>query len=187
MATHKILFKQLGENATTPRDPVAVFLAACDLDLTTMVVCCRGPDDNGLVRVPLYEVGDVTLPDFLPPEEWLRNVIAWKYAWGFGCDKSWSPGVQRALAYCTFSEVVRLAIVKLLKTKTFRSDRRKALRDMFVVWADGDTDTRGPYPYTRGMLELLANSVHLAREARRLGNSLYYSGRYQAKVSCEET
>ena len=172
LTTHKILFKQLGENATSPRDPVGVYSGQVDLE--EMTTCCASYDDNRLVPKKLYSVGEVTLPEWLSPEEWLRNTSCWKRLWGLGADPSWPEAHQRALVHLG-STGHRLAAIKLLRTKKFRSSFRESLRDRLVEWLDTPADERRyDSPFSYRQWGCLVNR-YVAIEAKRLDAGLYSS------------
>lgn len=178
MATHLILFKQLGENATTPHDPsrvvaevkgtVAVLTDGTEVDLTETTTCCRTSDDNMLVSKDLYSVKRVTLPDWLDAHEWLRNTVTWKYAWGTGVEQDWPENVQRRLAHLSTAQ--RMAACKLYKTKNFRSSFRKSLREQLDAWLDGESDYASPFS-PRQWDCLIRNRW----EAKRVDSSLYWA------------
>ena len=174
LVTHKILFKQLGENATTPRDPVAVVNGEPDVDLNAETTVCVSSDNDMLTAKKTYSIGEITLPEWLPPEEWLRNTTAWKWLWGLGADPTWSEAWQRGLVNLG-STAHRLAAVKLLRTKKFRSNFRESLRDRLVEWLDTPVDERRyDSPFSYRQWGCLVNR-YVAREAKQIDSNLYYS------------
>jgi len=173
MKTHEILFAKLGENSTTAPDPIAVWKGQVDLETTETY--CLSSDDDRLVSCKKYSVGEVSLPDWLPPEEWVGNTTAWKYTWGMGVDKSWPEAWQRGLA--PLSAEAKLACVKLLKVKTFRSQFRAALCTQLKTWLETPASERkhnSPFS-TRQWECLMDRYTHV--EAKRTSESLYHSGR----------
>jgi len=184
MKKHAILFKHLGENAPTPRDPVAVVLDVQDdtarivgengpveIDLTKKVYRCAYYDDNRLVDVLLYSVGEVELPDWMDPQEWIQNTTRWKYLWGYGVEKDWPQAWQRWLSVCGGPQ--RLAAIKLLRTKRFRSAFRKSLREQLEKWLttmpeDRDYDS----PFSRRQWECIVDN-RTVLESKRIDAHLY--------------
>lgn len=181
LVTHKILFKQLGENATSPRDAASVWTGQVDLDETTL--CCASYDDNRLVPKKRYSVEEVLLPEWLSPEEWLHNSTSWKWLWGLGADPCWSEAWQRGLV-AAGSTAHRLAAIKLLRTKKFRSDFRRSLCDRLVEWLDTPADERRyDSPFSYRQWECLVNR-YVAREAKQLDAGLYNcKGNYGAEAA----
>lgn len=171
MKTHQILCQHTGEISYTRKDPVAVYVEGA-VDLTETVSCILSSDDWRLVSVAKWEIRSVELPDWLAPEEWIRNTVKWKYAWGMGVDVNWPEAWQRGLAGLEGSEA-KLVCAKLLKTKTFRSAFRQSLRDHLVAWLETPADQRQyGSPFTTRQWECLM-SVHTQLEAKRTDEYLY--------------
>ena len=170
------LTKQLGENSSTPRDPVAVYDpdgAHADVDFEATGYYCYYWDDNRLVPKKKYGTMEMKLPAWLDPHEWLRNRTAWKWAWGCGCDKTWPEAWQRFLAYDCKDTARRLAAVKLFKTKKFRSDFRRSLREQLETWVATPKDERKfGSPFSMRQWECLTR--YERHEARCVDSSLYH-------------
>jgi hypothetical protein len=177
LVTIVFLTKQLGENSTTSRDPVAVYDpdgAHAGITFKEVVHCCLNSGDDRLVATQKYGTVEKELPAWLSPEEWLRRRTAWKWAWGCGCDMSWPEAWQRYLAYDCGVTARRLAVVKLLKTKRFRSEFRQSLRDRLDEWLASD-EKEYDSPFSPKQWECLTRYEH--HEARCVDSTLYYSGR----------
>lgn len=133
MKTHQILFSHRGECWTTQHDPVAVYVEGMvDLDQKRDVI--QSHDDWRGMQINQYQVAGVNLPDWLSPDEWLRNVIEWKYVWGIpGFDPETPEQIQRAV----YAMPIRLrpTIYKLLSTKNFKSEFRRSLAVQVFEWA----------------------------------------------------
>ncbi len=171
----KFLTEMFGENSTTSKTPVAV-LGEREVDMNATVTCCLNSGDDRLVPVTRYGTCEVELPEWLSPAEWLRNQVAWKYAWGFGVEKTWPEAWQRFVAYeCSGRSTQRLAVVKLLSTKSFRSAFRASLRKQLEAWLATPADERKyGSPFSDRQWDCLCE-VHTAREASRLDNQLYWN------------
>lgn len=186
LTVRRVLFKQTGENSTTPMDPVHEVVSevgtvvtyqdkigyqfTCDTRET--VACCVSPDFDMLVDVPHYAVRDVVLPDWLPTSEWLLCTTRWKWVWGLGADSEWPEAWQRGLASIA-DTTCRLAAIKLLRTKAFRSDFRRKMRDQVVAWLETAEDARkysSPLSYRQWAAII---DTHLQVEAKRYDNGLY--------------
>lgn len=197
MATFLIIFRQLGENVTTPRDPYGIVTETdpdgtvyfhlpyeeeiMSANLHRKVVCCRSFDDNSPAEKYLWSVSEVELPDGLSPEEWLENLTEWKFTWGMGCDRSWPITWQRGIRNLQTC-AARLAVCKLLKTKKFRSSFRQSLRDQLVSHFETPIEDRKyPDPLSRKQWGCLITD-YIAKEAERISTSLYYSGRHSGAM-----
>lgn len=184
MKTYPILFEHTGQNSDTAKDPVAVYQPGMHyrgqpVALTETVICCLNWDDDRPVPTPRWAVIEVSLPDWLPPQEWIRQTIAWSWAWGLGLDPTWPEAWQRGLAYGRFSEAQRFALIKLLKTERFRSEFRRSLRAQVVAWLDSDPATRNhPSPLSPKQFQSLLNRWDV-REAQRRSSGMYYGYRYR--------
>jgi len=179
-ATHLVLFKQLGENSTSSRDPIAPWTGQVSLDETT--TCCLSSDDDRLVSKALYEVREVTLPAWLSVEEWVNRTTHWKWVWGAGVNREWPEAWQRGLGMVRFSD--RYWAAKLLATKSFRSEFRKSLRDQIVAWLETAPEARRyDSPLSDRQWDCLARN---AWEAKRLESSLYYNRSWPGRVLSNE-
>jgi hypothetical protein len=168
MKTHQILCRHTGEYSYTSKDPVAVWEGQVDLE--EHHDCILSSDDWRPVTVTKYEVREVTLPDWLSPEEWLRDAVPWKYNWGMGVNEEWPESWQRALLMIGAPQ--RLACVNLLKVKKFRSDFRASLRVQLESWIEGNREYDSPF--SRRQWDALI-SVQVKREADNISSALYRS------------
>lgn len=175
LVTHRVLFELLGENADSARDPVGAWVD--QVDLTATRLACVNCGDDRLITVPRYEVLDVVLPDWLPVGEWVQQRIAWKYAWGLGVDPTWPEAWQRAIAYHISGDEQRLACIKLLQTKTFRSPFRRSMREQLETWCATPAAQR-PYasPFSWRQWDKIRGS-YVTQEARARSSRLYWENR----------
>ena len=175
MTTHTIIFKHTGEISYTPRTPYAV-APRPDLDLSATKTALASSDMWQPVEVDLYETGEVELPAWLDPETWIANPTVWKWTWGFGADKAWPEAWQRFLAYQTKGNgAAKLACVKLLKTKKFRSEFRASLRRQLETWLDTpEEERRYESPFSPKQWHALIDH-HMAMDAKRLDSALYHA------------
>lgn len=169
--SYVILCKRTGENATTPADPQRVFNPATDAALLEeRGTFCVSFDNDMLVDAPLYETHTVELPAWLPPEEWVRSCVRWKYLWAVvpkDAPEAWQRGLMRLSR-----TVERMVCWELLRTQSFRSDFRRSLRDQLVAWLDGASEYGSPFS-ARQWERLIDRRREVA--ADRLGNALYYT------------
>jgi hypothetical protein len=173
MQRHKVLFEHFGENATTAKSPVAEWVDDNSVDLEQEIAVCRGPDDNGLTKVKRYAVVEVTLPDWLPVDEWIRYSVEWSFCWGVGVDPTWDERLQRWLVSITAEDAYSVA---KLFSANLRSTFRKSLRDQIRAWVD-DPDRQYDSPLSRKQWAALTKFD--ARNARSATTTLYYQHRYQ--------
>jgi hypothetical protein len=180
MVKHLVLCKKTGENATTAADPIRLYNEATDAALLTVTDSfCVSFDNDMLVSCKVYEVREVELPEWLSVEEWCANTTKWKYTWGFGVKKDWPEAIQRFVSEVE-GEGARLAVVKLLETKKFKSEFRKSLRaqlDEFIATPAADRKYKDPF--SRKQWDCLVDR-YVAREASQISSSLYHSRGYLA-------
>jgi hypothetical protein len=145
------------------------------VNLEEEVSRCLNWDDNRPVTTKRWEVVEVKLPDWLTPSEWISYRVAWKYVWGMGADVNWPEVWQRSLLKDVKGAAQRLAVVKLLKTKNFRSPFRANLRKQLEEWLNLPVEKRKyPSPFSRGQWEALLD--HYTRiEAESKDTGLYRS------------
>ena len=170
--TRSVLFVKDGENVTTPASPRAPWMG--QVDLNTMESYCVAYDNDMLVSAPKYEVHEIALPEWLSTEEYCNNPTTWKWLWGCGVDAEWSETWQRSLK--EMGTAYKLACVKLLKVKKFRSEFRKSLRDQLVAWLES-TERKHPTPFSERQWDALID-IHVQREARSLDGYLYNNKGY---------
>ena len=81
---YKVLLKQQGENSTTSRDPVAEVVSVdgdtvtvrrhqetYTVNLKEQKTCCLSFDNDMLVQVDKYALGEVETPDWMTCDEYL--------------------------------------------------------------------------------------------------------------------
>ena len=138
---HQIVFKHYGEQARTAKDP---FVPLSEFnpnpkehgDINQTVSKLISNDNWDTIRVNLYEVRPVTLPDWLSPAEYCYNHVMWEKM----------PSVLGDLAF-TWPEIwvrkvlrmdneLRDVCMTLLNTKQFRSQFRKSCRVQLENWLD---------------------------------------------------
>lgn len=180
MATvkHSVLCKRFGENATTSADPIRLYNEVEDAKLLTVTESfCVSFDNDMLVSCKAYEVREVELPEWLSVEEWCANLTKWKYTWGMGCKKDWPEATQRFILGLKDCKD-RLACVKLLETKKFRSELRKSLRDQLDQYiATPAEDRKFKSPFSPKQWDCLIDR-YTGREADQISNSLYINRGY---------
>lgn len=181
---HRILLQQLGENATSSRDPVAEVLAQDGDTLTarsgdkTFTVslkekqtCCFSSDNDMLVEVDKYAVGEVELPDWMTCSEYLRHQTDFKYYLGFGGQLTWPR--QWFFRIIRFGEYGRYAAIKLLNVKKFRSTFRMSLRSQLEAWLN-DPNPQHQSPFSPRQWECLLDG-HTCLAAKRTATNLYWT------------
>lgn len=171
MKTYEILFKQTGEYYHTAMQPVAVYTPGM-VDLEETTDCIMGYDDWTSVTVKKYGVTKVALPDWLSPQEWIRDVTLWRFIWGIpGFNENTPEEIQRALFQ--FETRLRPTFYKLLVTKNFKSEFRRSLANQVLEWARTPISER---KYRSPLSEKQLESLRVSRDDRWI-TSLYNSSR----------
>lgn len=178
LVTIKVLFsRKNNEMSSTPMYPVGPYVEG-EVDLDAEGDFIWNNDDWRHVTAKLYEVCDVTLPEFLSVKEWVRDAVRWKWAWGCGVDPTWCEAWQRSLAFDGFNTAERIAVCKLLKVKKFRSEFRKSLRDQVVTWMETPVNERKyNSPFSNRQWNCLIRQPDLWH-ARNLDSNLYRDRNY---------
>lgn len=176
LVKHRILCEFNGEVSTTPSAPMAVWTG--QVDLTEQKTFILSNDDWRQVGGPRYEVREVELPYWLGAREWVINYVYWRYTWAAGVETSWPESWQRGLMELAHER--RLACVKLLTTREFRSGFRLSLRMQLVAWLEdrqrakvfSGKPPQYESPFSRNQWEKLLD-VHTVRAARQNSEHLY--------------
>lgn len=172
MKQHEVLYKKTGENSDTPPSPMGVWADQVDLETTDSF--CLTYDDDRLVTCKVYSLHKIWLPDWLSPGEYCARCVEYKWLWGLGGNPEWSEQWQRSLLLLSSPE--RLACIKLLATKKFRSPFRQSLCEQLKQWLEVDVGERiHKSPFTRGQWEALVDN-RIVREADN--RSLYRDRSY---------
>ncbi len=178
-----LLYVHHGENATTPKVPHEVWNreTAARFNLNEEKTCCLSSDNDMLVAAKRYELHTIYLPRWMDPRDYIRDYIRWQYFWGYGGDPNWPKRWQLRL-YNDFGPAQRLAAIKLLKTRNFRSDFRKSLREQLETWLNSRSKKRHSSPFSPRQWQALCDP-RTCREADRISNGLYYNRRYHGAVA----
>ena len=129
---YQVLLQQLGENSTTSRDPVAEIVSVdgdtvtarrrgetLTVSLKEQKTCCFSFDNDMLVQVDRYALGEVEVPDWMTCDECLSYQTELKWYLGFGAQPAWPR--QWFFRLSQLGERYRFAAIKLLNVKNFRS------------------------------------------------------------------
>jgi hypothetical protein len=159
----KFLMKQYGEYVYTPRDIYAVYTGQ-DYDVNEDAGCIRGYDSWQHAPKKMWAVEEIEIPEWMTPEEYIAREHAWKWYTKIGGTEDMGKQAFEKLTRIT-NGALRLACVKLLKTKTFRSEFRKSLKNQLLNWIE-----KGEYalPFSWKQEKALVNS-YVKIEAKQLG------------------
>lgn len=174
----KVVFSRKGnEMSTTAMSPIALFDASVwtEEKLAEKGTFCWNESDWRLVECNLYSVSDVTLPIWLSGEEWLKNHISWKYTLAYTKDGvytdldstflRWVNGVSQGAS--------KLAMIRLMETKAFRSEFRKAMRDQILRFLETAPQSRiYPSPLSPRQMECIIGP-QMWLEAQRIDSNVY--------------
>src|SRR5215831_15940994 len=155
LTPRRVLFEQLGELSTTPKDPVRELAPDEVIDETATVMCCWHADDWRLVPVTQYAVQTMRQP---------------------GCDAAWPERWQRGLV--GLGEAQRYAAIQLLAVRTFRSPFRASLRQQLEAWLETPAEARAyPSPFSSRQWQRLLDP-RTVRAARSVAHALYHRTAY---------
>ena len=165
---YQIVFKHIGSNQTTPRDPFCL-LSDFSGNLAEKKHVFISHDFDMRTETDMFEGKEVYLPTWLEPTEWIQNFVKWRFNWGLGVPHDIEEEVQRACLELDTTE--KYWVSKLLKVKKFRSEFRKSLFDQFISWAKTPKADR-PYssPFSGRQWESLIRDRY---SADRLSESIY--------------
>jgi hypothetical protein len=167
---YKVLFEHTGEYSFTAKVPVAEWNG--QVNLSEHADAILSENDWRKVKVDRWAVHEVALPEWLSLDEWLRHRIAWRYTWQFGVPVTWPERWQRGIAYGSFTDLEKTAIIKLLSVKNFRSNFRRSLRDQLVEWLETDAEDR-EYPDPFSPKQWAALTKYYKGEAGKRSQAIY--------------
>ncbi len=174
MKTILFLTKHTGQNATTKQDVIAVYNEADHKALLSETTyACWSSDDDRRVSVDAYGTREVSIPDWMDADIYAGNSslqVSLKWFFGFGGVASWGESWFEKIA--DLGEASRLAVIRLLKVKKFRSAFRKSLRDQLEKWLNGDSDYGSPF--SQKQWDCLIDKW-TALSARQISSDLYHS------------
>lgn len=179
---HILLTQQLGQNSTTSRDPVAAVISqdgdtitaqfsreVRTINLREQATCCLSCDNDLLVQVDKWGTVEVDIPDWMTPQDYLRNLTPWRYYIGFGAQPAWPRQWFQRLS--GFHQNARFAAIKLLNTKKFRSPFRQSLRSQLEAWLN-DPKPKYDSPFSDRQWQALFDH-HTCLDAKLTAESIY--------------
>lgn len=171
MPTYKILCQHFGANADTAHQPIREYSDADSALLSEKVWRCANADFDMPVQVNLYQVIEVTLPDWMSVSEYIHDRIALRYFQGFGGDLAWGRVWFQRLS--RLPEGLQYCCIRLLLVKNFRSGFRKSLRDQLEKWLSAES-VPYPMPFSSRQLALFVTERD-SRTARNVASSIYFA------------
>ncbi len=170
----QILCIKDGEISYTPPSPLREFVPGQDDDLLKEIGnFILSSDDFRGVTGNKYEVHTVVLPSWMTVSEWTTHLVSWKYLWACGADPTWSREVLYSLMPMSTAE--KVACIKLLKTKTFRSSFRAGMAEQLKTWINTPAEERKyRSPFSGRQWDSIVD-VYVSREARGIDNGAYRS------------
>jgi hypothetical protein len=177
--THKVVFVYNGECSTTAPSPLAPYTSEWDERVANETGnYILSNDDWRLITMHKYTVRDVQLPEWLPLNKWLNNTTSWKWVFGMvknGINTDLAPEFLFWLASSDLRTPDKLAIVRLMETKKFRSGFRESMRNQVQQWLSTPVDDRKyRTPLSPKQMEYIF-TPGLAIEAKHLDHNLYWS------------
>jgi hypothetical protein len=140
----KYLMKQYGEYVYTARDIYEVYTGQ-EYDKDADAGCIRGYDSWQPAPKKLWAVEEIEIPEWMTPEEYITYKIEWKYYVKIGGIEE--LGRDAFFKLNKLGGVLRVAAIKLLKTKKFRSKFRESLANQLKKWISGEVDYSLPFSY----------------------------------------
>lgn len=176
LVTRPILMTGEGnECACTRFYPLAPYVEGM-VDLSKTKTYIMSNDNWMPVTDKVYSVANVEMPEWLSAEEWVRNDTAWKYARAFGLKwETHTPEMARFLAYGNMSQSARYVLIKLMQTKSFRSEFRASMKRQVEAWvATAPENRKYSFPLSPRQLDALYGP-HDSINASRIANRTYYT------------
>jgi hypothetical protein len=159
----EFLTKQYGEFHYTPRSIVEPYIGQ-DYDTEAMAGTIISNDNWMPHPKKLYAIETYEIPEWLNASEYDDHTWTWYTKIG-GKEEF---GKQAYLKITSIKNgVLRLASIKLLKTKKFRSDFRKSLKEQLVSWIENE-NPKYDLPFSQKQQNSLCDS-YTALEAKRIG------------------
>ena len=159
----EFLGRAFGEYKDTDYTPIKVYVGQ-EYDKEAQKGCILNSDDWRPCSKPLFSIMTIEIPEWMLPEEYLSLAHKWKWYQKIGGTESLGKEVFLALSSLECG-ALRLACVKLLKTKTFRSKYRESLCNQLKKWITEQGYVR---PFTYKKTESLLD-VYTIKEAKRIG------------------
>ena len=176
MKTYSVLYDgKCNENSDSAKAPIGEYTSQVDLEET--ITQCVNSGWDMLVEVKRSEVHQVSLPDWLPLKDWLRNRITYAYLWNEGAAE-YPEKWQKALLGLE-SGFYRYELIKFLNTNP-RKEFRQQLKQQIIDWLEMNPDDRKyQYPLSDKQMACI---VFRYQERRTWKNNypsdLYYHHRY---------
>jgi len=159
----EFLTRQYGEFNYTPRSIVEPYLGQ-EYDKEAMADTILSNSDWRPHPKKLYAVETFEIPEWMNPKEFSQ--LEWEYYVKIGGTEELGREVYFKITSIK-NGVLRLAAMKLLKTKKFRSEFRKSLKEQLVQWIENE-HPKYDNPFSDKQKYKLCDS-YTALEAKRLG------------------
>jgi len=147
------LTKQYGEFHYTPRSIVEPYVGQ-EYDKEAMAKTIYSDSDWRPYPKKLYAVETYEIPEWMKPEEF--DALTWKYYVAIGGTEELGRNAYFKITSIK-SGVLRVACVKLLKTKKFRSEFRKSLQKQLLNWIEED-NSKYPSPFSEKQAKYICDS-----------------------------
>lgn len=139
-----ILYSHLGENAGTPYSPWKEWDGS--VDLSTKKGACVSYDNDMLISVDRYCLGEKDLPDWLPVAEYCYEHWNWDRVLPHlpkDCSETYGRGM-----YALYVSPQWDVADTLLRTKNFRSEFRRKMREQIESWLN-EVERKYPLPLSQ--------------------------------------
>jgi len=159
----QFLTRAYGEYNSTPRSIEAPYVGQ-EFDMITMHPTILSSSDWRPTSKPLYAVEDVSIPEWQDPKDY--NSFAWKWYKAIGGNEDLGKSAYEKITAIDNGHY-RLAIVKLLNQKSFRSAFRQSLRLQIEDWLHNPKNIF-QYPFSEKQFTYVITD-HIRIEARQIG------------------
>ncbi len=163
MKTVKFLMRQSGEFVSTPRNIDSPFVGQ-DYDKTKMADTIRSNDDWRPEPKLMYAIEEIEIPEWMSPDDFSEHNWTWYKRIG-GTEELGKSVYDKIIGIK--NGTLRLACMKLLNTKKFRSSFRESLKNQLVAWIQ-DINPKFKEPFSIKQQHSLCNE-YTYQEARQIG------------------
>ena len=167
MKTIKYLTRQYGEFHSTPRSIVEPYneLNHKDINFEDMSDTILSNDDWRPYPKKTWGIQELSIPEWMNPTDY--EPIKFRYYLKIGGSELLGKKVYEKITSIEDGGL-RLACIKLLKTKKFKNKLRENLKAKLILWINDDTEFDTPFSFKQ--TNVLVNR-YIIQEAKCLGVS----------------
>lgn len=149
-AKHNVVYMEVGENEGTLEPICSIENFNGDLNETRKV--CVSFDNDMRIEVSKYQVKEVWLPAWLSVEDWVKNLVSYKFLWSYHKKAAeMSEIAQRALI--TLQGEYAYWVVQLVSSTT-RTAFRSNIKEQVLAWCEKKLNNQTTYAQPLSMKQL---------------------------------